>query len=238
MSNVLVCEQLACGYGGSTVLRDVDLALAPGEIVAVNGPNGAGKTTLLLTIAGFLAPLAGTVRVDGDAVAPRQPAKANRRGIVLVPDDRSLFTQMTVRENLRLSGRGTDATLEEIIDLFPGLGSRLDFRAGLLSGGEQQMLALGRALMRRPRLLLIDEMSMGLAPIIVEGLLPVLRQVCEERGVAVVLVEQHLHVSARVADRVVVIAHGDVVYTGTATEAERDRAVVEAAYLGLSAAGR
>jgi len=234
---VLVCEQLVCGYGDTAVLRDANLALAPGEIVAVNGPNGAGKTTLLLTIAGFLAPLAGTVYFEDAPVAARKPAKANRSGIVLVPDDRSLFTQMTVRENLRLSGRGTDATVDEIVDLFPALAPRLEFRAGLLSGGEQQMLALGRALMRRPRLLLIDEMSMGLAPIIVEGLVPVLRRVCEERDAAVLLVEQHLHVSARVADRVVVIAHGDIVYRGTAAEAERDRAVVEAAYLGLTPAG-
>ena len=238
MTDILVCDQLACGYGDSAVVRDVTLTLAPGEIVAVNGPNGAGKTTLLLTIAGFLSPLAGTVQFEGAAVAARQPARANRKGLVLVPDDRSLFSQMTVRENLRLSGRGTDATLGEIVDLFPGLGPRLDFRAGLLSGGEQQMLALGRALMRRPRLLLIDEMSMGLAPIIVESLLPVLRRVCEEQGTAVVLVEQHLHISARVADRVLVIAHGDVVYQGTAAEADRDRIVVEAAYLGLSPAGR
>ncbi|MEX5637022.1 ABC transporter ATP-binding protein [Parafrankia sp. FMc2] len=233
---LLEVRGLAAGYGAVRVVRSLDLVAEPGTVVGVLGPNGAGKTTLMLTLAGLLPRLSGEVLVDGKVLASARPAAANRAGLVLVPDDRSLFSTLLVRENLTVANRPGGYTLDEVVDLFPALAPRLGVPAGALSGGEQQMLAVARALVQRPRVLLIDEMSMGLAPVIVEGLLPVVRRIADETGAVVVLVEQHVRLALEVADRAVVLVHGEVVRSGPAAELAADPEALEAAYLGAGTA--
>ena len=219
-STLLSVRGLRAGYDGLPVVRNLDLHVDEGEVVALLGPNGAGKTTSLLTISGVLATLSGEVRLFGTSTKGRRPHHLARQGLGHVPEDRALFFQLTVRDNLRLGrvGRGRTTKVDRALELFPALEPLLDRRAGLLSGGEQQMLALGRALLGRPKLLMVDEMSLGLAPIVVDRLLPVLRTIATESGCGVLLVEQHVHKALRVADRAVVLNHGDVVMSGTASE--------------------
>ena len=231
-AGVLTCAGLTGGYGGLAVVRDVDLELASGQVVALLGPNGAGKTTLLATMAGLLPRLSGEVLVDGVALPSFRPHRASKAGIVLVPDDRALFTTLTVAENLRAAAPRHGSGYEDVVDLFPALRKRWKLSAGALSGGEQQMLALARALVQRPRVLLIDEMSMGLAPVVVEQLLPVVRQVADETGAVVAMVEQHIHLALEWADQAVVIVHGRAVLQGDARQLAGDTANIEAAYLG------
>jgi branched-chain amino acid transport system ATP-binding protein len=200
--------------------------------VAVLGPNGAGKTTLLNTIAAILPAHTGSVAVDGKKLHPSRAAKVSRAGVVLVPDDRSLFGSLTVEENLRVAQGRQGHAIDEIVDRFPTLRKRLRVNAGDLSGGEQQMLAVARALIQQPRVLLIDEMSMGLAPVIVEDLLPMVRGIADETGAVVILVEQHVSLALEVADRAIVLAHGEVVLDSPAAELRRDLSAVENAYLG------
>lgn len=227
----LVCRDLASGYGSVAVVRGFDLSAAPGTVVAVLGPNGAGKTTLLNTIAGLLPAQSGSVEVDGRAVRPGRPADASAHGIVLVPDDRALFGSLTVEENLRASTRQRRA-VEAVYDRFAALAKRRKVHAANLSGGEQQMLAVARALVQEPRVLLLDEMSMGLAPVIVEELMPTVRQVAQDTAAVVVLVEQHVQLALEVADRAMVLIHGDVVLDRPAAELAADPKLLEAAYLG------
>jgi branched-chain amino acid transport system ATP-binding protein len=230
--DLLVCAGLKAGYGSVEVVRQFDLAAPGGSVVAVLGPNGAGKTTLLNTLSGLLPARAGSVSVAGRTVKNGHPADASEAGIVLVPDDRALFTALTVEENL-LAARGRHATtVEGAFDRFPALAARRKLSAGLLSGGEQQMLAVARALMQEPRVLLLDEMSMGLAPIIVEELMPMVRRVAQDTGAVVVLVEQHVHLALEVADRAMVIVHGEIVLDRTAAELAADSTLLETAYLG------
>ena len=217
------------GYGRTPVVRDLTLAVEPGEIVALLGPNGAGKTTTLLTIAGLLPALGGAVRVLGAAVSARSPERLARRGLGFVTEDRSLFTGLTVREHLRLAGDDWSSA----ITWFPKLGELLGRRAGLLSGGEQQMLALARALVARPRVLLVDEMSLGLAPLVVRDLATTLRVVADELSIAVLLVEQHLSVALAIADRAVVLRHGEAVLSAAASELRGHPDVLRDAYLGV-----
>jgi branched-chain amino acid transport system ATP-binding protein len=157
-------------------------------------------------------------------------------GVVLVPDNRALFTMLTVRENIEIARVKGGPTVDDMVDLFPALDKRLKIKAGALSGGEQQMLAMARGLVQNPKVFLIDEMSMGLAPIVVESLLPVVRKIADETNAAVVLVEQHVSLALEVADSVMVLVHGDVSLRGTADEFRKDRSKLEAAYLGTSAA--
>jgi branched-chain amino acid transport system ATP-binding protein len=230
---VIGCTSLVAGYGKLSVARDVDLEVGSGHILAVLGPNGSGKTTLLLTLAGFLRPLAGAVHVDGSPVRPGSARRMNAAGVVLVPDSRALFTGLSTVENLTLANRGPRGGVDEALDLFPALQRRSKVRAGMLSGGEQQMLALARAMVQRPRALLIDELSMGLAPVIVESLLPVVRDVADQTGAAVILVEQHVHLALDVADTALVLVHGDVALTGDAATVRREAQALESAYLGV-----
>ena len=231
-SCAFVCRGVAAGYGRLTVVRDVDLAAAPGEVVALLGPNGAGKTTLLNTIAGLADRHGGSVSVDGTPVPAGRPVDAVRRGIGLVPDDRALFMRLTVRENLEVARRRSSPGTETVLEWFPALQSRWSVQAGNLSGGEQQMLAVARALLREPRVLLIDEMSMGLAPIVVEGLMPIVRRVADEAGTVVVLVEQHVALALAVADRAMVLVHGRIRLEGPAAEIAADPDRLEQVYLG------
>jgi branched-chain amino acid transport system ATP-binding protein len=203
-------------------------------VLALLGPNGAGKTTLLATMAGLLPRITGDVCVDGVALPSGKPAVANKAGVVLVPDDRALFTKLTVAENLRAAAPRRASSYDDVVDLFPALRRRWALPAGDLSGGEQQMLAVARALVQRPRALLIDEMSMGLAPVIVEELLPVVRRVADETGAVVVLVEQHVHLALEIADDAIVIVHGEVALAGDAQTIAADAAGLEAVYLGSS----
>lgn len=232
---VLAAKGLTAGYAGVPVVRDLDLEVRAGEVVALLGPNGAGKSTTLLTLAGVLAPIAGHAEVLGRPVAGGRPHRVARRGLALVPDDRAIFFGLTGHENLRLgpAGRTKDA-LDLVLEYFPALEPRLSTRSGLMSGGEQQMLAVGRALAGRPKVLLIDEMSLGLAPVIVHQMLPVVRRIADELGAAVVIVEQHVDLALEVADRAYVLNHGEVVMEGASADLLRDRHLLEASYMGMS----
>jgi branched-chain amino acid transport system ATP-binding protein len=222
---------LSVGYDGLAVARGIDLEVNSGEVLAVLGPNGAGKSTLLLTLAGLLPPVDGTVEIAGKRAKPGSARRANQAGVVLVPDSRALFTQLTAVENLQLAAKRPEL-IEQALETFPALGQRASLKAGALSGGEAQMLAVARALVQEPRVLLIDEMSMGLAPVIVEGLMPVIRRVADEHQAAVVLVEQHVHLALEVADHALVLVHGDVALRGTSDAVRGDALALEAAYLG------
>ena len=234
MTAVIDVVGLDAGYQKVPVVRGLTMEVRKGEVVALLGPNGAGKTTTLLTISGLLPVLAGTIEVLGSPLKGG-PHRIARRGLGHVPEDRSLFFQLTVRENLAL-GASTRKQRSEaearVLEYFPALRPLLGRQAGLLSGGEQQMLALGRAIASRPQALMVDEMSLGLAPVIVESLLPVLRRLADEDGTAVLLVEQHVGMALDVADRGYVLNHGDLVMQGTAAELTGRRDLLEASYLG------
>jgi branched-chain amino acid transport system ATP-binding protein len=235
MTAALACTGLNAGYvAGRPVVREFELLAEPGQIVALMGPNGAGKTTLLMTIAGLLPALGGSVEIGGHAVKKGSARAAVKAGLVLVPDDRALFRGLTVTENLRLAGRRGGTTIEQILGYFPALKQRLKVGAGALSGGEQQMLAIGRALMQDPRVLLIDELSMGLAPVIVQDLLPVIAQVARDTGAAVILVEQHVMLALGVAHTAVILAHGEVALRGSAADLAAHEERIERAYLGTA----
>jgi branched-chain amino acid transport system ATP-binding protein len=230
----LACS-ITVGYDGVAIARDVTFEVGGGRVTALLGPNGAGKTTTLLTLAGFLAPIDGTVQLDGQPAPCGSPRRMNRAGVVLVPDSRALFMRLSAAENIQVARRATGSrarSLDEVLDLFPALRARASVKAGMLSGGEQQMLALARAIVQRPRVLLIDEMSMGLAPIVVESLVPIIRSLADDVGAAVVLVEQHVTLALDVADDALVLVHGEVVLQGTAAELRGDPGRLQASYLG------
>ena len=232
-SALLEVSVLWAGYGGSAVVRELSFTVAHGEVVALLGPNGAGKTTTLLTVAGLLPALGGTVRLLGRPVDTRAPQRNVGRGLGYVTEDRGLFGGLSVRDNLRLAARHRrDRGVDDATTWFPALAPLLDRRAGLLSGGEQQMLAISRALAARPRLLLIDEMSLGLAPQIVDQLARVIRRVADERGIGVLLVEQHVPLALGIADAALVLVHGEVVARGAAADLAGRHDLLQASYLG------
>jgi branched-chain amino acid transport system ATP-binding protein len=223
---LLECRGLAAGYGSMAVVRDLDLRVEPGEVVALIGPNGAGKTTTLLTIAGELPPIAGEVVFRG-ATTKAALFKRARSGMGFVTEERSVFLSLTTEENLRVAGIAPAAAVE----VFPELEPLMGRTAGLLSGGEQQMLTLARAVARDPKLLLVDELSLGLAPLIVKRLLETVRRVATEKTAGVLLVEQHVRQALHIADRVYVMQRGRIVITGTADEVGGRIDEVEATYL-------
>jgi branched-chain amino acid transport system ATP-binding protein len=235
MTELLALEGLTAGYGTLAVVRDLDLRVDDGEIVTLLGPNGAGKTTTLLTACGFLDPMGGSIRLCGQPFSGRHPGEAARRGVSLVPEDRALFFDLTVVENLRVGSRGKRPPVQDALDLFPELASIADRKAGLLSGGQQQMLAIARGLAARPRLLVVDEMSLGLAPLIVQRLLGLLRDVVDRTGIAVLLVEQHVHLALGTADRAYVLSHGELVLDGPAADLRDRDDLLEVSYLGDAA---
>jgi ABC-type branched-subunit amino acid transport system ATPase component len=229
---VLAIEGLAAGYDGAAVVRDLDLTVGAGEVVALLGPNGAGKTTTLKAISGIVRPLGGRIVYAGADTRGVAPERLARQGVAHVPEGRGLFFGLTVAEHFRLGHRGERLDAEQAYRYFPALGELRARAAGLLSGGEQQMLAVARALVRRPRLLLLDELSLGLAPVIVERLLPVVRQYATESGCAVLLVDQHVQLALEIADRGYVLSHGEVVLSRTAQELRADEQLLVASYLG------
>ncbi len=224
------------GYGGIPVVRGLNLNVNRGEVVALLGPNGAGKTTTLLTISGILKPVSGTIKVFGSNIDGERPEKIARGGVSHVAEDRSLFFDLTVEENLKLGLTGArerrSEAMQNALDMFPVLAPLLSRRAGLLSGGEQQMLAMARGLASEPKLLLVDEMSLGLAPIIVERMLPLVRKIADDTGAGVLMVEQHVNLALSVADRGYVLAHGELTMQGSASDLTANRALLESSYLG------
>ena len=229
---VLSLEKVSAGYGQADVVREIELEVHPGEIVTLLGPNGAGKTTTLRVVSGLLKPSRGTVKFKGRDVAHLSPTQRARAGIAHVPEGRGIFFGLTVAEHLRLGYRGETIDTEVVYTYFPALRALRDRRAGLLSGGEQQMLAVARNLARRPDVLLLDELSLGLAPLLVERLLPVVRDYSRERNCGVLLVEQHVPLALQVADRCYVLSHGDVVLDEPAARVRENPELLVASYLG------
>lgn len=234
---MLELEAIDAGYGATTILHGVSLNVQAGEAVTIIGGNGAGKTTTLRTIAGLIRPTAGSIRFEGQDISRLEAHEVVELGITLIPEGRQLFPDMTVRENLlmgafrREARPQAEATLKEVLQLFPRVAERLDQGAGSLSGGEQQMVAIARGLMARPRLLMFDEPSLGLAPIIVEQVFSVIDRIVET-GVTVLIVEQNVHHTLKAADRGYVLENGRIVLADAA-EALLNNDHVRQAYLGI-----
>lgn len=223
-------------YGNIQALKGVSLEVNEGEIVTLIGANGAGKSTLLKTLSGLLKPKQGTIEYLGSSIAGKQAQSIVKAGISHVPEGRRVFANMTVEENLELGAylrkdkNGIAKDLQRVFELFPRLLERRKQQSGTLSGGEQQMLAMGRAIMAKPKLLLLDEPSMGLAPLMVKTIFSIVKEINKE-GTTILLVEQNAHMALSVADRAYVIETGRVVLSGTAKEL-KETEQVKAAYLG------
>src|ERR1700691_4606481 len=233
---LLAISGLAAGYGATEVFRDIDLAVIPGEIVAILGANGAGKSTLNRTISGVLRATRGTIHFAGSAIERETPAAIVGRGLIHVPEGRCIFPDLTVGENLDLGGyrrarARRNQNRERVFTIFPRLAERHAQRAGTLSGGEQQMLAIGRGLMAEPRLLILDEPSLGLSPLLVEELFALISRIHAE-GVTVLLVEQNVVQGLAIANRAYILAEGQCVMSGPAAEIAADPKL-KRAYLGL-----
>jgi branched-chain amino acid transport system ATP-binding protein len=236
MPAALELDGVTAGYGKVEVLHDLCLHVPAGSVVALLGSNGAGKTTTLRTISGTLPVQRGRIRMSGQRLDGRSPYEIARAGVVLIPEGRGVFPLLNVRENLRIAARASctpvdgETRIDEVFDRFPILRERQTQRAGTLSGGEQQMLALSRALLADPKVLLMDELSMGLAPMIVDRLFETVGQL-KARGMTIVLVEQYLTYALRMADVCYVMAKGRVMFCGEPTELSSGTALVDA-YLG------
>ncbi len=233
---MLSVEALKVRYGDVAAVRHVDLAVGSGEIVALVGANGAGKSSTLGAIAGLVPAAGGRIVLDGDDICGRPAEAIARRGVALVPEGRRIFSSLTVAENLRLGGAVHQSTAEakareeEMLDLFPILRRYHQVKGGNLSGGEQQMLAIARALMARPKLILLDEPSLGLAPQVIDAVFDLITQL-RRNGLTVLLVEQNVALALEIADRATVLANGEVALAGTAKELATSD-LVRQAYLG------
>jgi branched-chain amino acid transport system ATP-binding protein len=232
MTAELALTAVTAGYGGAPVIRDISLSVAPGEVVTLIGANGSGKTTTLRTIAGLVWPVSGHVIFDSVLLERMSPTSRARMGIATVPESQAIFPVLTVAEHLRLGYRRERVDSTAVYRLFPQLHELHNRRAGLLSGGEQRMLAVGRALARRPRLLLLDELSLGLAPMVVHSLLPVIRQYAQETGCGVFLVEQHVELALSIADRGYVMTRGEITVHRPVAELRADKHLLLASYFG------
>jgi branched-chain amino acid transport system ATP-binding protein len=235
-SALLQVEGLHAGYGETSVLRGIDFSVANREVVAVLGSNGVGKSTLNRTLSGVVRARHGTIRLDDEDIARQKPSAIVARGLIHVPEGRRVFPNLSVRENLDLGSYRRARTRrtqnrERVLTIFPRLRERLSQLAGTLSGGEQQMLAIGRGLMGEPKLLILDEPSLGLSPLLVEELFALIARIRED-GVAVLLVEQNVTQSLDIADRAYVLAEGAFVISGSAAALADDPAL-KSAYLGL-----
>ncbi len=231
---VLEVRGLVAGYENAAVIRNVCLTIGKGEVVVLLGPNGAGKTTTLQAISGLVQVMSGSVWLNAENLMEYSPTQRSRNGLAHVPEGRGIFGTLTVAEHFRLGHRGEHLDAEVAYGYFPILAKVANRLAGVLSGGEQQMLALGRALARQPTVLLLDELSLGLAPMVVETLLPVIRSYATESGCSVLLVEQHIHLALEVADRGYLLVNGEVQVEKTARELRSDKVLIAASYLGKS----
>ncbi len=237
---MLDITDLTANYSGIQALRGVSLSVSQGEMVALIGPNGAGKSTLLNCVSGTVRPAGGSIRLDGQDLVGQSPWTVSRRGLLQVPEGRQVFAEMTVLENLQLGAtalrsRGAAYPLARVLELFPILAERRQQSAGSLSGGQQQMLAIGRALMGGPRMLLLDEPSLGLAPLIVKQVFATLKALNQE-GLTILLIEQNAKQALEVTSRAYVIEQGRVVHAGPSRELANDPDI-EAHYLGQGTAG-
>ena len=229
-------RNLHAGYGSVNVLRDVSLEIGEGEIVAVLGSNGVGKTTLNNTLSGLIRPTSGEVSFEGTVISGMAPAEIVARGLIHVPEGRKLFPNLSVRDNLELGsykrGRANRSqNLDKVLEVFPKLRERIEQLAGTLSGGEQQMVAIGRGLMSEPKVLLLDEPSLGLSPLLVEQMFALIKQI-NDTGLSLILVEQNVIQSLAIADRAYVIEEGSVTLSGAAADL-RENSDLKKSYLGL-----
>jgi branched-chain amino acid transport system ATP-binding protein len=241
---MLVVQGLCTHIGKIQILHDIDFQVNKGEIVSIIGANGAGKSTLLNTLAGLYRPTAGKVTLDGEVISGNQAFKVVKKGLSLVPEGRQIFSNLTVKENLMLGmfskyykeKKLSSENLTKILDMFPGLKKHLNNLGGNLSGGEQQMLAIGRGLMSNPKIILLDEPSMGLAPKIVNEILDTLVIIKEDLGTMVILVEQNVKAALKVSDKAYVLDQGKIILNGTREEISANPQVMSA-YLGIKTAG-
>jgi branched-chain amino acid transport system ATP-binding protein len=231
---MLTMDLITAGYGDTTVLRDVSLTVGDGEVVALLGPNGAGKTTLLRTATGFVKPRSGRIEFAGEDLTGHPPYSYVRAGICHLPEGRGIFPSLTVEENLTILARtmGKNKAIAEVSDLFPVLGERLKQTAGSLSGGEQQMLALSRAYLSDPKLVVVDEASLGLAPLMVDKIYEALKSLVE-RGMSVVVVEQYVQRALEMAKTVYILNRGEIIHRGQANQITADE--IYEKYLGIDA---
>jgi branched-chain amino acid transport system ATP-binding protein len=236
---VLDVQDLDCAYGSMVALSGATLQVSPGECVCIVGPNGAGKTTLLSNICGLYRPKTGTISFDGKPIAGLGPERISQLGISMVPEGRRIFGTLTVEENLRLGAtvRRRDGhvaeDLERMLDLFPVLRDRFRSEAGKLSGGEQQMLAIARALMSRPKLIMIDEPSLGLAPLVIDRVYAILAELRAQAAITIIIVEQNTARIADIADRIHVVRSGRIVLSGSPQEIS-GTTMIDDAYFGFT----
>jgi len=228
-------KKVSVARGGHTVVHEVSIDVAPGAITALLGPNGAGKSSLVLSVGGVLKPLGGSVEMDGKDLAGRRPEKIRQAGLAIVPEGRRLLPELTVEDNIRvatysLTRSQAGAGRQRALELFPELEKRLTTAAGSLSGGEQQMVVLAQALVSQPRYVIIDELSLGLAPVVVQRLIPTIRSVAEA-GIGVLLIEQFATVALGLAERAYVMEGGRIRYEGAAKELREKPELLHSAYL-------
>ncbi|HEY1237837.1 MAG TPA: ABC transporter ATP-binding protein [Solirubrobacterales bacterium] len=233
--DVLALEGLTVARGGRPVVRDVSLRVAAGEVTALLGANGAGKSSLVLAVGGVLRPEAGSVSLNGDELSGRRPEKIRSAGVAVVPEGRRLLPDLTVEDNLRVAtyalSRGeADAGVKYALEMFPELKQRFSTTSRSLSGGEQQMVVLAQALVSKPKFILIDELSLGLAPVVVKRLVPTIQELAES-GIGVLLIEQFATIALGMANEAYVMGHGTIEFSGTATELKKKPELLESAYL-------